>query len=103
MENSKQLDNACWENTIEFTPLVFSGKVIKVYDGDTITIASKMPYNCDLKECDILYRFHIRLLGVDTPEIKSKNEIDEYNNNKELLLLLLLCFYEIWKNYHRKF
>jgi endonuclease YncB( thermonuclease family) len=40
-----------------------------VYDGDTITIASKMPY-----ENSPLFRFNVRLNGIDTPEIKSKNE-----------------------------
>ena len=28
----------------EFVPPITNGKVIKVYDGDTITIASKMPW-----------------------------------------------------------
>ena len=57
-----------WEDTVEFKFPVHSGKVIKVYDGDTITIASKMPY-----ENSPLYRFHVRLNGIDTPEIKGKN------------------------------
>jgi hypothetical protein len=29
---------------IEFVPPVTGGKVIKVYDGDTITIATTLPY-----------------------------------------------------------
>ena len=58
-----------WDNTIEFTYPITSGYVIKVYDGDTITIASKMPY-----ENSPLFRFNVRLNGIDTPEIKSKNE-----------------------------
>lgn len=57
-----------WEDTVEFKFPVPSGKVIKVYDGDTITIASKMPY-----DNSPLYRFHVRLNGIDTPEIKGKN------------------------------
>lgn len=56
-----------WEDTVEFKFPVPSGKVIKVYDGDTITIASKMPY-----DNSPLYRFHVRLNGIDTPEIKGK-------------------------------
>jgi len=56
-----------WEDTVEFKFPVHSGKVIKVYDGDTITIASKMPY-----DNSPLYRFHVRLNGIDTPEIKGK-------------------------------
>jgi endonuclease YncB( thermonuclease family) len=74
MEKTYLLEEASWKNTIEFIPLVSSGKVIKVYDGDTICIATKFPYNNELKESNIIYRFHIRLLNIDTPEIKSKNE-----------------------------
>jgi len=59
------LTDASYDNTIAFVPPVTSGKVIKVYDGDTITIASKLPYD----ESPV-YRFSVRLLGIDTPEIK---------------------------------
>jgi len=62
-------NNIMWDNTVEFTYPITSGYVIKVYDGDTITIASKMPY-----ENSPLFRFNVRLNGIDTPEIKSKNE-----------------------------
>ena len=68
------LEDADWKNTIEFVPLVTEGKVIKVYDCDTITIATKVPYLATLDESNIMYRFHIRLLGIDTPEMKTKNE-----------------------------
>ena len=68
------LEEANWKNTIEFVPLVSEGKVIKVYDCDTITIATKFPYVTSLNESNIMYRFHVRLLGIDTPEMKTKNE-----------------------------
>ena len=68
------LEEATWKNTIEFVPLVAEGKVIKVYDCDTITIATKFPYLTTLNEGNIMYRFHVRLLGIDTPEMKTKNE-----------------------------
>jgi endonuclease YncB( thermonuclease family) len=58
-----------YENTIKFIPPITFGKVIKVYDGDTITIANKMPY-----KTSTLYRFSVRLRGIDCPEIRSKNE-----------------------------
>ena len=61
--------NITWDNTVEFIYPITSGYVIKVYDGDTITIASKMPY-----ENSPLFRFNVRLNGIDTPEIKSNNE-----------------------------
>lgn len=68
------LQDANWKNTLEFVPLVTEGKVIKVYDCDTITIATKFPYLTTLNESNIMYRFHVRLLGIDTPEMKTKNE-----------------------------
>lgn len=68
------LEDSNWKNTVEFVPLVTNGKVIKVYDCDTITIATKIPYLTILNESNIMYRFHVRLLGIDTPEMKSKNE-----------------------------
>jgi endonuclease YncB( thermonuclease family) len=57
-----------WDDTIPFVFPITEGQVIKVYDGDTITIASKMPY---LESP--MYRFSVRLNGIDTPEIKGKN------------------------------
>ena len=63
------MQNITWDETVEFTYPITSGHVIKVYDGDTITIASKMPY-----ENSQLFRFSVRLNGIDTPEIKSKDE-----------------------------
>jgi micrococcal nuclease len=58
-----------WKDTLEFIFPIQGGRVIKVYDGDTITIASRLPY-----EGSPLYRFSVRLNGIDAPEIKSKNE-----------------------------
>lgn len=56
-----------WEDTVEFTFPIKGGRVIKVYDADTITIASKLPY-----EESPMYRLSVRLNGIDTPEIKGK-------------------------------
>ena len=58
-----------WEDTIEFTFPIKGGRVIKVYDGDTITIASKLPF-----DDSPLYRLSVRLNGIDTPEMKGKND-----------------------------
>lgn len=57
-----------WEDTQEFTFPIKGGRVIKVYDADTITIACKLPY-----EESPLYRLSVRLNGIDTPELKGKN------------------------------
>jgi micrococcal nuclease len=53
-----------WEDTEPFVAPITEGTVIKVYDGDTITIASKLPYLGSP-----LYRFSVRLAGIDTPEM----------------------------------
>lgn len=70
--NVSEYDNATWENTIGFVPPVSRGKVIKVYDGDTITIASKLPYSGS-----VIYRFSVRLIGIDSPEIKGSTDIEK--------------------------
>jgi len=62
-------DDIKWEDTIPFSFPIEGGRVIKVYDGDTITIASKLPY-----ENSPLFRLSVRLNGIDTPEIKGKTE-----------------------------
>jgi endonuclease YncB( thermonuclease family) len=54
-----------YEDTIPFIPLITHGKVIKVYDGDTITVASQLPF-----KGSPLYRFSVRMAHIDTPEMK---------------------------------
>ncbi len=61
-----------WEDTQEFTFPIKGGRVIKVYDADTITIASKLPY-----DESPLYRLSVRLNGIDTPEMKGKDIGDD--------------------------
>ena len=72
----KKIDNSVlkcqYEDTLPFIPPIAEGKVIKVYDGDTITIASKLPY-----KTSPVYRFSVRIAGIDCPEIKTKNETEK--------------------------
>lgn len=56
------------DDTIPFIPCIQQGRVIKVYDGDTITIASRLP----IPDSPI-YRFQVRLDRIDTPEMKGKS------------------------------
>jgi micrococcal nuclease len=65
--DKKETDQINWDDTVPFTFPITGGQVIKVYDADTITIASKLPYNESP-----LYRLSVRLNGIDTPEIKGK-------------------------------
>lgn len=64
-EEVKQL----YKTTKAYVPNIHKGIVVKVYDGDTITIVSMI----EKKQ----YKFRIRLYGIDTPEMKStkKSEI----------------------------
>ena len=55
------------EHAVPFVPPITSGKVIKVYDGDTITIVSKLPYPESL-----LYKFRVRLARINAPELKTQ-------------------------------
>ena len=61
-----------WDDTVPFTFPITGGEVIKVYDADTITIASKLPY-----DASPLYRLSVRLNGIDTPEMKGSNITDD--------------------------
>jgi len=61
--------NVWYQNTIKFIPPITYGKVVKVYDGDTITVASPLP-----NTIEPIYRFSVRLRDIDSPEIKGKTE-----------------------------
>lgn len=76
-----------WNDTIPFVAPISSGQVIKVYDGDTITIASRLPI-----PDSPLYRFTVRLNGIDAPEIKghSADEKEAAMDVKQALSLLIL-------------
>lgn len=52
-----------------FIPPISSGVVIKVYDGDTITVAAQLPY-----PESPYYKFSLRLTGIDAPEMKGQTE-----------------------------
>ena len=52
-----------------YVPTLYNITVIKVYDGDTITIAAKVT-RCS----STFYKFSVRLRGIDTPEIKGKTD-----------------------------
>jgi len=56
-----------YKDTIPFVPPISEGIVVKCYDGDTITVATRLPY-----ETSPLYRFSVRVLGIDCPEIRTK-------------------------------
>lgn len=65
---SPDIQQVQYKDTKPFIPCITTCKVVKVYDGDTITIASK------LYPGSPIYRFSVRLRGIDTPEIRTNNE-----------------------------
>jgi len=63
--DTSYLSSISYLNTTAFIPPISCGKVIKVYDGDTFTIASAL-----LNSTSPIYRFSVRLRNIDCPEIK---------------------------------
>ena len=69
---TEYLNSITYKDTIPYIPNITYGKVIKVYDGDTITIACKLPH-----ENSPIYRFSVRINGIDCPEIKTSNKTEK--------------------------
>ena len=65
--NRHNLAVAVGDNCPKYVPEITKGKVIKVYDGDTITIVGKVRYNPKI------YKFSVRLNGLDCPEMRTKD------------------------------
>ena len=63
---------------------IFIGKVVEVYDGDTCKIAIYFKNE--------FMKFTMRMLGYDTPELRTKNEIEKKFGyiSKEMLERLIL-------------
>ena len=69
---TEYLNSITYKDTIPYIPNITYGKVIKVYDGDTITIACKLPH-----ENSPIYRFSVRINGIDCPEMKTSNKTEK--------------------------
>lgn len=65
MVSDSELESCDYKNCEQFIPSISRGKIVKCYDGDTVTIATIM----DGKRV----RFSIRMLGYDCAEIRSKD------------------------------
>ncbi len=76
--------DATYENSTPFVPPITEGKVVKVYDGDTVTVATRL--------YGTLYRFSVRLNGIDSPEIRGKSAEEKAaaTVSKDALSTLLL-------------
>ena len=71
---SKQanLSRIKYNETTIFVPPITISYVVKVYDGDTFTIATQFPRDKNI------YRFSVRIRGIDCPELKTKNTNEKY-------------------------
>jgi endonuclease YncB( thermonuclease family) len=61
-----------YKETAVFIPPITKAYVIKVYDGDTFTIATSFPRDKHI------YRFSVRIRGIDCPELRTKNSNEKY-------------------------
>ena len=78
---------ALLEKATLFVPPISSGIVTNVYDGDTFTLVSKLPY-----EGSPLYKFKVRIAGIDCPEIRGKTQQEKdaaQAAKKEVMELIL--------------
>ena len=68
-----ELTKSTFSNTTPFVPQLNCGKVIKVYDGNTIIIAAKNP------QPDAAFvRFTICLRGIESPKLKTVNPFEKH-------------------------
>lgn len=67
----KKLADCTYDNTkkFNFNGKTFEAKVVKVYDGDTITVVFMV--------FGEYYKYSIRMDGYDSPELKSKDSIEK--------------------------
>jgi endonuclease YncB( thermonuclease family) len=63
------LNDATYKNTNEFLPSPGFGKVVKVYDGDTIWVATVI----NGERC----RVNVRMLGYDCAEMRSSDDVEK--------------------------
>ena len=70
-----EMERATYDNLHPFVPEITSGKIVRVYDGDTVTIATRI--SVDGNEIPKIFRFNVRLLGIDTPEMRTRNQAEK--------------------------
>lgn len=58
------------KNVPKYIPQITEGRVVSVYDGDTIHIVGYVIHNPQL------FKFSVRLRGLDCPEMKSGKSLD---------------------------
>ena len=64
---AEMLENVTYDSCAPFVAPIKWGKVVKVYDGDTIHVAAPLFEG-------VISRFRVRLARIDTPELRTKDE-----------------------------
>ena len=67
-----EMEMSTYDSVEPFVPVIKKGKIVKVYDGDTVTISARI--HITETQTTKLFRFNVRLRGIDSPEIRTKNE-----------------------------
>lgn len=76
MDNTKSFDvlipvDTDRKNLPKYIPQVTKGRVVNVYDGDTLTLAARLPND------NTIYKFSVRLRGLDCPEVKTNDKSEK--------------------------
>lgn len=84
ISSNKQLKDCSYENTSTYSLMgtKCKGKVLKVYDGDTLWIALPIPENT-------VYKYKARLYGYNSPELKHQGSAIENAESKENIELAI--------------
>lgn len=68
-------------NFVPFTGQKVTGRVAKIYDGDTVTVVLPM--------ADSYYKFRVRIDGIDTPEMKVLEQKESAIKARNYLAMLI--------------
>ena len=76
MDNTKSFDvlipvDTDRKNLPKYIPQVTKGRVVNVYDGDTLTLAARLPND------NTIYKFSVRLRGLDCPEVRTNDKSEK--------------------------
>lgn len=68
---------------------IFKSKVLRVYDGDTITVDIDLCFNIKMKSS-------VRVAGIDTPEIRTRNKGEKKLGYEAKARMKELCGKTVW-------
>ena len=92
-----------YENTHAYVPRILTGKVVRVYDGDTFHLAFRV-------SCCRTRRIRVRLAGVDCAELRSSDQDEKFVAKcakrilEELVLGRVVTLHQplLWDKYGRR-